>query len=71
MKDFNITITPTNFPNQEATDSTKSTMEYGQAVGEAIQYEWFRRDGNGCRFYNQWVNFHRLRLYAIGCSPLA
>ena len=70
MKDFNITIAPTNFPNQEATDSTKSTMEYGQAVGEAIQYEWFRRDGNGCRFYNQWVNFHRLRLYARGEQPI-
>ena len=70
MKDFNITITPTNFPNQEASDSKKATIEYGQAVGEAIQYEWFRRDGNGCRFYNQLENFHRLRLYARGEQPI-
>jgi hypothetical protein len=70
MKDFNVTITPTNFPNQEASDSTKATEEYGRIVGQSIQYEWFRRDGNGCRFYNQWVNFHRLRLYARGEQPI-
>ena len=35
-------------------------------IGQAIQYEWFRKDGNGCRFYDQWREFHRLRLYARG-----
>jgi hypothetical protein len=35
-------------------------------VGQAIQYEWFKKDGNQCRFYNQWRDFNRLRLYARG-----
>ena len=39
-------------------------------VGESIQYEWFKRDGNSCRFYDQWVEFHRLRLYARGEQPI-
>ena len=26
----------------------------------------FKKDGNGCRFYSQWREFHRLRLYARG-----
>ena len=29
-----------------------------------MQYEWFRKDGNQCRYYNQWRDFNRLRLYA-------
>lgn len=70
MKNSDIVINPTYFPSQEATDSEKQTIEYGRYVGEAIQYEWFRRDGNTCRFYNQWVNFHRLRLYARGEQPI-
>ena len=70
MKNLDIVINPTNFPNQEATDAEKKTEDYGRAVGEAIQYEWFRRDANSCRFYNQWVNFHRLRLYARGEQPI-
>jgi len=70
MKDLQIVINPMAFPNQEATDAEKATEKYGRAVGEAIQYEWFRRDGTSCRFYDQWVNFHRLRLYARGEQPI-
>jgi hypothetical protein len=40
--------------------------EYGLMIGQAIQYEWFKKDGNQCRFYNQWRDFNRLRLYARG-----
>ncbi len=70
MKEPIILINPTTFPNQEASDSEKETIEYGRRIGEAIQYEWFRRDGNSCRFYDQWVQFHRLRLYARGEQPI-
>jgi len=70
MKEPIILINPTTFPNQEASDSEKETIEYGRRIGEAIQYEWFRRDGNSCRFYDQWVQFHRLRLYARGEQPV-
>ena len=49
----------------------KATDEFGLQVGQAIQYEWFRKDGGGCRFYNQWQEFHRLRLYARGEQPIA
>jgi len=40
-------------------------------IGQAIQYEWFRRDGVSCRFYDQFRQFHRLRLYARGEQSVA
>lgn len=39
-------------------------MEFGLQIGQAIQYEWFRRDNGGTKFFNQWDAFHKLRLYA-------
>ena len=61
-----IAVNPSSFPNQMATDKEKASEEYGMQVGKAIQYEWFKRSGNSCRYYSQWVDFHRLRLYARG-----
>ena len=66
MKDVVVNISATAFPSQFVSDAEKETMEYGLQVGQAIQYEWFRKDGNQCRYYNQWGDFHRLRLYARG-----
>jgi hypothetical protein len=66
MKDVLINITATGFPTQFVSDSEKASYEYGLQIGQAIQYEWFRKDGNQCRFYGQWKDFHRLRLYARG-----
>ena len=63
-------ISPTSFPSQLATDADKASKEYGIKVGRAISYEWFRRDTNSCRFYNQWIEFHKLRLYARGEQPV-
>ena len=63
-------ISPTSFPSQLATDAQKASKEYGIKVGRAISYEWFRRDTNSCRFYNQWIEFHKLRLYARGEQPV-
>ena len=70
-KDAAIAINPISFPGQLATDAEKATDEFGLKIGQSIQYEWFRRDGNSCRYYNQWVEFHRLRLYARGEQSVA
>jgi hypothetical protein len=66
MKNLTIDITSSVFPTQMATDSEKASDSYGLQVGQAIQYEWFKKDGVGCRYYTQWREFHRLRLYARG-----
>ena len=66
MKEINIDITAAGFPSQFVSDSEKATMEFGLQIGQAIQYEWFRKDGVGSRYYSQWGAFNRLRLYARG-----
>ena len=60
------------FPSQVVPDAEKQTMEYGYAVGRAIEGEWFSGDrgGMGNRYQNSWLNFHRLRLYARGEQPV-
>ena len=71
MKEVTISINAIGFPSQFAPDAEKSTKEFGLQIGQAIQYEWFRRDSGQCRFYNQWRDFHRLRLYARGEQSVA
>jgi hypothetical protein len=66
MKDVLVNISATGFPDQFVSDQEKASTEYGIQIGQAIQYEWFRKDGNQCRYYGQWRDFHRLRLYARG-----
>jgi hypothetical protein len=66
MKEIKIDISPTSFPGQFVSDAVKKTKEYGLQIGQAIQYEWFRKDGTQCRYYSQWRDFHRLKLYARG-----
>lgn len=66
MKNLTIDITSSVFPTQMATDAEKASDFYGLQVGQAIQYEWFKKDGVSCRYYSQWREFHRLRLYARG-----
>ena len=66
MKNVAIEINAVSFPSQLATDAEKASMEFGLQVGKAISYEWFRKDGNACRYYGQWRDFRRLRLYARG-----
>jgi hypothetical protein len=71
MKDVKVNIKSAAFPSQFVSDAEKETLEYGLQIGQAIQYEWFRRDGMSCRFYNQFRQFHRLRLYARGEQSVA
>ena len=71
MKEVKIDISSVGFPSQYVSDAEKATEEYGLQIGQAIQYEWFRKDSTGCRYYSQWRDFNRLRLYARGEQPIA
>jgi len=71
MKDIIIDIQYSDFPKQWATDAEKASESYGLQVGQAIQYEWFRKDGSSCRYYSRWNEFHKLRLYARGEQSVA
>jgi len=71
MKEVKINIKSAVFPDQFASDAQKKTEEFGLQVGQAIQYEWFRKDGGSCRFYDQWTAFNRLRLYSRGEQSIA
>ena len=71
MKDVKISISSTAFPSQFVSDSEKASVEFGLQIGQAIQYEWFKKDGSQCRFYDQWKGFNRLRLYARGEQSIA
>lgn len=66
MEEVTINVSAAGFPDQFATDKEKESLGYGLMVGQAIQYEWFKKDGNGCRYYDQFREFHKLRLYARG-----
>ena len=55
------------FPNHLATDKEKADEDFGRTVGQAIQHEWFKREGSGsCGYYSRWIDFHNQRLYARG-----
>ena len=71
MKNIAIQINATSFPSQLVTDAEKASKEFGLQVGQGIQYEWFRKDGSTCRYYSQWRDFRRLRLYARGEQSIA
>ncbi|QDP56062.1 MAG: putative structural protein [Prokaryotic dsDNA virus sp.] len=71
MKEVKIDISSVGFPSQFVSDAEKATDEFGLQIGQAIQYEWFKKDGNGSRYYGQWRDFHRLRLYARGEQSVA
>jgi len=66
MSDVKPIINAQYFPSQFVSDAEKRTETFGLRIGQAIQYEWFRRDGGSARYYSQWRDFHRLRLYARG-----
>ena len=71
MKDVKINLNAAAFPDQFVSDAQKDTLEYGLQVGQAIQYEWFRKDSTSCRYFSQWAEFNRMRLYARGEQPIA
>jgi len=58
------------FPDQVVPEAEKSSWEYGLAVAQAIEHEWFRNSGGQNRFIDNFQNFNRLRLYARGEQPV-
>ena len=64
MREVKKDINPSAFPSQYVPDAQKNTYEFGLQIGQAIQHEWFKRDGGSSKFFNQWDSFHKLRLYA-------
>ena len=58
------------FPDQVVSEEEKSSFEYGLAVGQAIEHEWFRNSTGQTRFIDNFQNFNRLRLYARGEQPV-
>mgnify|MGYP000942278178 FL=1 len=54
------------FPSQSVSNAEKSSLEYGQKIGRAIESEWFKKDSGTSRYQSNRENFHRLRLYARG-----
>jgi len=71
MKKVNINLSSAGFPSQFVSDAEKATDEFGLQIGQAIQYEWFKKTSNQCRFYSQAREFHNLRLYARGEQSVA
>jgi hypothetical protein len=64
------TNTNSSFPSQVVPDEVKQSLEYGEAVGRAIENEWFTGNksgfGAGNRWGSNWNKFNNLRLYARG-----
>ena len=58
------------FPDQVVPEEEKKSFEYGLAVGNAIEQEWFRNNSGQDRYSYNFQNFNRLRLYARGEQPV-
>lgn len=71
MEEVKVKISSASFPSQLAPDAEKATSEFGLRVGQAIQYEWFRKGSSNGRYYDRWRDYHRLRLYARGEQSVA
>jgi hypothetical protein len=70
MEKVQLDIKAVNFPGKPVTDAEKATIEFGLKIGQAIQYEWFRKDGNSCQYYSRDAEFNRRRLYARAEQPI-
>jgi hypothetical protein len=57
-----------NFPSQAVSDLEKMSPEYGEKVARAIANEWFT--DNNSKYYDNYNNFHKLRLYSRGEQPI-
>jgi hypothetical protein len=58
------------FPSGYVPNGEKDSSEFGLSIGQAIQYEWFKKDG-GNNFFSRWDSFHQRRLYARGEQSVA
>lgn len=67
-KKSKFSIDSTTFPDPFVSDEEKATEEYGKKFGNAIQYEWFHRQGGESvtNYQNKKAEYHELRLYGRG-----
>ena len=54
------------FPDTNAPDEVKETMDYGNQVANFIANEWFYKDSGLSQFYDNKYEMERLRQYARG-----
>ena len=71
MEKVTIDIKSVNFPGKPVKDAQKATKEFGLQIGQAIQYEWFKKEGNSSQYYSRWGEFHNRRLYARAEQSIA
>lgn len=65
-----VIIKNESFPSHGCSDYEKQTPEFGLKVAKAIESDWFKMKSSSCRYYDQYAEFHRLRLYARGEQPI-
>ena len=71
-EDSMVSVSYTSFPSSAVGDKEKDTIEYGLQVGQAIQYEWFKRGGaSDSRYYSRYNEFDNLRRYSRGEQSIA
>lgn len=61
-----VVIKNETFPSHGCSDYEKQSPEFGLKVAKAIESDWFKMKSSTCRYYDQYAEFHRLRLYARG-----
>jgi len=57
------TNSQSSFPDQVVSQEEKMTLDYGLAVGRAIEGEWWASGVGGARYTNNYNIYHRRRLY--------
>jgi len=70
-KQNGVAITFKGFPSQNQPFDIQESSDYGLQVGQAIQYEWFKKQGQSCKFFDNKTEFHRRRLYANGLQSIS
>jgi len=60
------TNSQSSFPDQVVSQEEKMSLDYGMAVGRAIEGEWFSSSVGGARYSNNYNIFHGRRLYSRG-----
>jgi hypothetical protein len=65
-----VVIKNETFPSHGCSDYEKQSPEFGLKVAKAVESDWFKMKSGSCRYYDQYSEFHRLRLYSRGEQPV-
>ena len=69
MKQVEINLKAAAFPDEFASDAQKDTAEYGLQVGQAIQYEWFRKDNGYTHVVSSLYKSIKMKLLLMAIYP--